>query len=76
MPSSTQQFKHATRIDGIPFSFADPSSLLVQARKRTVDDGRSRAQRLVDGFGVELGNITLISELAIKPRFPGRRRLT
>ncbi|MGB6162642.1 MAG: SIMPL domain-containing protein [Pseudonocardiaceae bacterium] len=52
----------ATRIEGISFSFADPSSLLIEARKRAVDDARARAQQLADGFAVVLGNAISISE--------------
>lgn len=52
----------ATRIEGISFSFADLSSLLVEARKRAVDDARARVQQLVDGLGVGLGNVLSISE--------------
>ncbi|MGH3972597.1 MAG: SIMPL domain-containing protein [Pseudonocardiaceae bacterium] len=50
------------RIDGISFSFTDSSGLLVEARKRAIEDGKARAQQLADGFGVGLGNITSISE--------------
>ncbi len=52
----------AIRIDDISFFFADPSSLLVEARRRAIVDGRARAQQLADGFGVGLGNIISISE--------------
>ncbi|MBW0011237.1 MAG: SIMPL domain-containing protein, partial [Pseudonocardiales bacterium] len=52
----------ATRIEGISFSFADPSSLLVEARKRAIDDARARARQLVDGLGVGLGGVISISE--------------
>jgi uncharacterized protein YggE len=52
----------ATRIESISFSFADPSSLLIQARKRAVDDAKDRAQQLADGLGVGLGNVISISE--------------
>jgi uncharacterized protein len=52
----------ATRIEGISFSFADPSGLLVEARKRAIDDARARAHQLADGLGVGLGNVISISE--------------
>jgi uncharacterized protein YggE len=52
----------ATRIDNISFSFTDPSSLLVEARKRAVADAKDRAQQLTDGLGVALGNVISISE--------------
>jgi uncharacterized protein YggE len=52
----------ATRIESISFSLADPSSLLIQARKRAVDDAKDRAQQLADGLGVGLGNVISISE--------------
>jgi uncharacterized protein YggE len=52
----------ATRIEGISFSFADPSSLLVEAWKRAIDDASARAQQLADGLGVGLGNVISISE--------------
>jgi uncharacterized protein YggE len=52
----------ATRIESISFSFADPSSLLVKARKRAIDDAKDRAQQLAAGLGVKLGNVTSISE--------------
>lgn len=53
----------ATRIEGISFSFADPSGLLVAARKGAIGDARARAQHLADGLGVGLGNVISISEL-------------
>ncbi len=52
----------AIRIDGISFSFAEPSSLLNEARKRAIDDAKDRAQQLTDGFGVKLGAVISISE--------------
>ena len=52
----------ATRIEGISFSFAEPSSLLSEARKRSIDDAKGRAQQLTDGLGVGLGNVISISE--------------
>jgi uncharacterized protein YggE len=61
----------AIRIDGISFLFANTSELLIEARKRAVDDGRVRAQQLADGFGVKLGNVISISESN-----PGNRPLT
>ncbi len=58
----------ATRIEGVSFSFADPSSLLGEARKRAIDDARDRAQQLTDGFGVGLGNVISISESNLSGR--------
>ena len=52
----------AIRIEGISFSFADPARLLAEARKRAIADARDRAQQLVGGLGVELGNVISISE--------------
>jgi uncharacterized protein YggE len=52
----------ATRIENISFSFADPSRLLIQARKRAIDDAKDRAQQLADELGVRLGNVISISE--------------
>jgi uncharacterized protein YggE len=52
----------AIRIEGISFSFAEPSSLLSEARKLAIDDARDRAQQLTDGLGVKLGAVISISE--------------
>ncbi|MGH3781304.1 MAG: SIMPL domain-containing protein [Pseudonocardiaceae bacterium] len=52
----------ATRIEGISFSFADPSRLLGEARKRAIDDAGDRARQLTDGLGVGLGDVISISE--------------
>ncbi len=52
----------AIRIEGVSFSFADPARLLAEARKRAIDDARDRAQQLVGGLGVGLGNVVSISE--------------
>ncbi len=60
--AAVQAAGDAIRIDGISFSFADPAGLLVEARKRAIEDARARAQQLADGFGVGLGNVTSISE--------------
>ncbi|MBV9142780.1 MAG: SIMPL domain-containing protein [Pseudonocardiales bacterium] len=53
----------ATRIEGISFSFANPSSLRVEARKRAIGDAKDRAQQLADGLGVKLENVISVSEL-------------
>jgi uncharacterized protein len=50
------------RIEGVSFSFAEPSSLLSEARKRAINDAKDRAQQLTDGFGVKLGAVISISE--------------
>lgn len=55
----------ATRIESVSFSFANPTNLLVEARKRAINDARDRAQQLTDGLGVKLGNVTSISESEI-----------
>lgn len=52
----------AIRIEGISFSFAEPSSLLSEARKRAIEDARDRAQQLTDGLGVKLGAVLSVSE--------------
>jgi uncharacterized protein YggE len=52
----------ATRIEGFSFSFAEPSRLLGDARKRAIDDAKDRARQLADGLGVALGDILSISE--------------
>jgi uncharacterized protein len=52
----------ATRIENISFSFADPSNLFVEARKRAIADAKDRAQQLANGLDVGLGNIISISE--------------
>lgn len=61
--AAVQAGDDATRIEGISFSFADPSSLRVEARKRAIGDAKDRAQQLANGLGVELGNVTSVSEL-------------
>jgi uncharacterized protein YggE len=58
----------AIRIEGISFSFADPSRLLVEARTRAIDDARARAQQLADGLGVGLGNVISISDSDLNVR--------
>jgi uncharacterized protein len=52
----------AVRIESISFSFADPARLIIEARKLAIADARDRAQQLVGGLGVELGNVISISE--------------
>jgi uncharacterized protein len=52
----------AIRIDGVSFSFAEPADLLGEARKRAIDDAKSRTRQLADGLGVGLGDVILISE--------------
>lgn len=52
----------ATRIEGVSFSFAEPSSLLSAARMRAIDDAKDRARQLTDGLGVGLGDVISISE--------------
>lgn len=52
----------AAHIESISFSFADPSRLLVEARKQAIDDAKDRAHQLTDGLDVALGNVILIYE--------------
>jgi uncharacterized protein YggE len=52
----------ATRIEDISFSYADPSGLFTEARKRAIDDAKDRAQQLAGGFDVGLGRVISISE--------------
>lgn len=52
----------AIRIEGVSFSFADPSGLVAEARKRAIDDARARAQQLAGGLGVGLGKVISVSE--------------
>lgn len=62
----------ATRIEGLSFSFAEPSSLLVEARNRAMDDAKDRARQLVDGLGVGLGTVISISESDLSGQRPIR----
>jgi uncharacterized protein YggE len=52
----------ASRIDSISFSYADPSKLLSEARKKAMNDAKDRAQQLATGLGARLGPIISISE--------------
>jgi uncharacterized protein YggE len=52
----------ALRIENISFSLADPSSLLVKARKQAIADAKERANQLASGLGVKLGNVVSVSE--------------
>jgi uncharacterized protein YggE len=63
----------ATRIEGISFSYADPSRFLIEARKRAIDDAKDRAQQLIAGLDVKLGRIISISESALNDDPPVRR---
>jgi uncharacterized protein YggE len=52
----------ADQLFGIRFELEDPSKLLVEARKRAVEDARERAERLAKLAGVTLGPAVSISE--------------
>ncbi|HZY68127.1 MAG TPA: SIMPL domain-containing protein [Devosia sp.] len=53
----------ANQVSGVSFSVDDPSELLNEARKAAVADAREKAELYAEAAGVELGDLTSISEL-------------
>mgnify|MGYP001167373511 CR=1 FL=1 len=53
----------AVRIHGISFEIDDPASLLVEARRKAVDDARLRAETYAAAAGVTVGQVVSISEI-------------
>ena len=53
----------ADQLFGIRFELEDPSALLVEARKKAVEDAHARAVRLAELAGVKLGPPVSITEL-------------
>ena len=53
----------ANQMYGIRFELEDPSALQAEARKKAVEDARSRAERLAQLAGVKLGPAVSILEL-------------
>ncbi len=60
----------ANTIYGIQFSVADPAELEAEARAAAMTDARARAESLAGLAGVELGNVTVISEVINQPIMP------
>jgi uncharacterized protein len=60
----------ANTVYGIQFSVADPAALEAEARAAAMADASARAQSLAELAGVELGNITVISEVVGQPVMP------
>src|SRR5512139_375345 len=52
----------AARLQGIQFGFDDEKPLLAEARKKAVEDAKSRAEAFASGAGVKVGDILSISE--------------
>ncbi|MGE0601362.1 MAG: SIMPL domain-containing protein [Dehalococcoidia bacterium] len=50
------------RLQGIQFGFADREPLLAGARKKAIEDARSRADAFASGGGVKVGDIMSIAE--------------
>jgi uncharacterized protein YggE len=53
----------ANQISGVTFSVDDPQDLYNEARKRAFADAREKAELYADAAGVELGALSLVSEL-------------
>lgn len=53
----------ANQLYGIRFEIEDPSALLMDARKKAVEDARARAERLAQLAGVKLGPAISITEV-------------
>jgi uncharacterized protein len=51
-----------TRINSISFGLDDPTKQYPEARKKAIDDAKSKAQQLADAAGVKLGKIVYITE--------------
>ena len=51
-----------TRIDGINFTIDDPAPLAEQAREKAIQDLLSRAEKMADAAGVQLGDLEYLSE--------------
>jgi uncharacterized protein YggE len=51
-----------TRIDGINFTIDDPAPLAEQAREKAIQDLLSRAEKMADAAGVQLGDLEYLNE--------------
>ena len=51
-----------TRVSGIAFTVEEPRQYYEQAREQAIEYAAAKAQQLADGTGVNLGNVTYISE--------------
>jgi uncharacterized protein YggE len=60
----------ANSIYGVSFSVADPAALEAEARAAAMADAEQRAQSLAELGNVELGNISIISEVIGNPIQP------
>lgn len=60
----------ANSIYGIQFSVADPAGLEEEARAAAVADARARAESLAGLANVQLGDVTVISEVVGQPVMP------
>lgn len=60
----------ANTIYGIQFSVADPAGLEAEARAAAMSDARARAESLAGLANVQLGDVTVISEVIGQPVMP------
>jgi uncharacterized protein YggE len=54
-----------TRVNGIDFTIEEPRPYFEQARAKAIEYAIDKAQQLADEAGVELGNVTYISESSV-----------
>ncbi|CAG1770511.1 partial 26 kDa periplasmic immunogenic protein, partial [uncultured bacterium] len=66
----------ANNISGVSFSVADTTGLEATARERAVADARARAADLAHLFGVQVGEVTAISEVVNSGPVPVYDRAT
>jgi uncharacterized protein YggE len=52
----------ANTVYGLTFGISDTTALESEARRKAVEDARTRAQELADALGVRLGNPIIVSE--------------
>ncbi len=53
----------ANNVHGVSFSVADPAALEAEARAEAIANARERAESLAELSGLELGDVTVISEV-------------
>jgi uncharacterized protein YggE len=57
----------ANTVNSLSYGFSDSKALESQARQEAVEDARSRAQELATLFGVQLGDVVMVTESIYLP---------
>lgn len=60
----------ANQVNGVTFTIDDPSSLKQEARRKALEDARTKADELAKALGVDIARVVTFSESGVTPPSP------